>query len=94
MEIPMMQCVVASVSRGLEEQDRINLIQLLGTGFFINEGGIFLTARHVIEDGIASAEKWGGKLFFSPFHAELNRYVSVPIDQYEYAPDNFDVGNR
>lgn len=89
--IPMMQCVVASISRGIEEGNHINVARLHGTGFYINEDGFLLTARHVIEKGNVDVEENGGKLFFSPFHSEVGKHVCLPIEQYEFAPDNFDV---
>lgn len=89
--IPMMQSVVAAICRGFEENDRITIVQLHGTGFYINEQGFLLTARHVIEKGEADVESNGGKLFFYPFDSGVGRQVCLPIESYEFAPGNFDV---
>ncbi|MAB98923.1 MAG: hypothetical protein CMK71_12815 [Pseudomonadaceae bacterium] len=67
MNTPLtMQSVVASICRGIDEADKITITQLHGTGFYINEEGFLLTARHVIEKGNTDIKDNGGKLFFSP----------------------------
>jgi len=40
----------------------IEFSQLLGTAFFINEGGIFLSASHVFSDGLKLCEREGGEI--------------------------------
>ena len=37
--------------------DKADIVSVEGTAFFINSKGVLLTARHVIEDGIATASK-------------------------------------
>ena len=90
-EISSMQNVVASICRATEVGGSVIIKQLHGTGFFINEDGFFLTAKHVIQKGLLDIDENGGFLVFCPYVDKAIGFRVVKIDSYEFAPKNFDI---
>jgi Trypsin-like peptidase domain len=62
-----------------------------GTAFFINGGGVFLTARHVIEDARSAAAQSGGKIWLFVRIADSVAGRSLEILSTEFAPAPFDI---
>lgn len=70
-----------------------NIRELFGTAFLINDKGVFLTARHVLEDAYAKAQENGqivglivkGEAGSSP------KSGVAPIKSFEHAPAPYDV---
>jgi hypothetical protein len=90
-EIPSMQSVVASICRAVELEGKIIIEQLHGTGFFINEDGFFLTAKHVIQKGLIDVGENGGFLVFCPYFNDSIGFVVVKIEDYEFASNAYDI---
>lgn len=89
--IPSMQSVVASICRAVEKNGSIYIEQLHGTGFYINESGLIMTARHVLENGYLDIKENGGILVFCPFIDDIFGFTVLPITSHEFAPENFDI---
>lgn len=90
-DIPFLQSVVASICRVLVVDGKAYVEKLHGTGFFISKKGHLLTARHVIEKGLADIKSNGGFLAFFPKRDDGLGSWCLPIKQYEFAPHPFDV---
>ncbi len=56
----ILQDYIVPVVRAKENNDRIWFVQLLGTAFFINSRGAFITAAHVIRGAAEDVDKNGG----------------------------------
>jgi len=61
-----------------------------GTAFFINPSGIFLTARHVVEECQQHIDKHGGRGALVMRHSATARVAGL-ITQVEYADPPFDI---
>ncbi len=86
------QYYIAPVVRLDEQGDTIIFRRLLGTAFFINSGGAFLTAGHVIRDAIADAEKHGGSVALSACKPGDRRYAYVGhIQDVSFAEEPYDI---
>lgn len=69
------------------------LKDLIGSAFFINSHGIFVTARHVIEGGLHLAQEKNFKfgLCMKDNHGYSPRNILSVIEDYEFAPNSFDI---
>jgi hypothetical protein len=76
-----------------EENNQAKLISLCGTAFFINNLGIFLTARHVIENAKATSLEKNLKIGLNVKgnNPKNNNNVICPLLQYDFAPEGFDI---
>ncbi|CAN5329619.1 hypothetical protein BH10ACI1_BH10ACI1_03310 [soil metagenome] len=63
-----------------------------GTAFFINSSGGFITARHVIEEGLQDVERNGGFLGLcaKPEDGSIGN-IALPIQEFEFAESPFDI---
>jgi hypothetical protein len=86
-----MQSVVASICRVKNKDDGLFVEQLHGTGFYINDSGYLLTAKHVIEKGRLDVQENGGFLAFCPSLGMNKGNAILPLIQIEFAPNGFDV---
>ena len=57
-----LQDYIVPVVRVSDRDERLYFNQLHGTAFFINSRGVFITAKHVIEQADLAAEKHGDKI--------------------------------
>jgi hypothetical protein len=90
-DIQFIQSVVASICRVNVVDGKAYVEQLHGTGFFISKKGHLLTARHVIEKGIADINNKGGFLAFFPKRDDGSGSWCLPLSQWEFARAPFDV---
>lgn len=67
--------------------------QLHGTAFLISNDGTFLTARHVIEEGLVATVAHGGRLGIFPMQAVggISRSLTAAILCHEFAPEPYDI---
>ena len=90
-DIPFIQCVVASLCRVTIRNGKYYVEQLYGTGFFINNSGHLLTARHVIEKANTDIKRDGGFLAFFPKRNDGTGSLCLPIHKFEFAEHPFDI---
>lgn len=87
-----LQTYVVPICRFVETNGRAFIRFLHGTGFFINSSGMFLTARHVIEDGLADVKCNGGFLGLCAKPPEgSSGNVALLIQNYEFAAKPYDI---
>ncbi|KFZ32122.1 hypothetical protein IDSA_05500 [Pseudidiomarina salinarum] len=72
---------------------KANIQELIGSGFFINDGGCFLTAKHVIESAVASATAKDCLvgLVLKGENGKSEKSVICELKDYEFAPDGYDI---
>lgn len=90
---PFLQSVIAPVCRFRQTSQGAIIEQLHGTAFLISNDGAFLTARHVIEQGLAATEKDSQRLGIFPMQpvAGVPTSLTIPILSHEFAPEPCDV---
>ncbi|WP_299472152.1 trypsin-like peptidase domain-containing protein [uncultured Roseibium sp.] len=85
--------VVPICTYDINELGKANIHGLVGTAFFINNEGHFLTAKHVIDEAIAEAEarsiKFG--LVTKGVDGTVPENMMAPIQDFDFAPDPFDI---
>jgi S1-C subfamily serine protease len=86
-----LQSIVAPICTYSQTDDAFYVQQLFGTGFFFNVAGFFLTARHVIEDGMHNADKSGHRLGIFPMVDNPKRSLTAPILEFDFADNPFDI---
>lgn len=93
LDPPFMQSVICPICHYIEAGSDELIQQMHGTGFLIDNDGIFITARHVIESAFAGAQATKGKVAIFPMQRANGKTTSltVPILNYEFAPTPFDV---
>lgn len=72
---------------------KANIEELIGSGFFINDEGCFLTAKHVIESAISNATTKNNLvgLVLKGENGESKKSIICQLQGYEFAPDPYDV---
>jgi S1-C subfamily serine protease len=65
--------------------------QLQGTGFFITKNGVYVTARHVVVQGMAAATKEGEQLGICPYLAGSEEKVVAGLGDFDFAPPPYDI---
>ncbi len=89
-----MQTYVIPVCRFDKLKDGTVVIKaVFGTAFFIDDSGVFITARHVIEDCLEDVQNLGGfgGLCVKDGNGEGSGNLASPIKQTEYANSPYDV---
>jgi hypothetical protein len=88
-----LQSYVVPVCLFEESRDQINIRELQGSAFFINNTGAFLSARHVMEGAEAAAEKKNLKvgLVVKLDEGKSQKSGIAPISFREFAPKPFDI---
>jgi len=87
-----LQTYVVPICRFVETNGQAFIKFLHGTAFFINSSGIFLTAVHVIENGLADVERNGGFLgLCAKPPDESSGNVALLIQNYEFAAKPYDI---
>lgn len=70
----------------------VNIEKLFGTAFFINANGVFLTAKHVIENAAAATNGYDIRYgLITKSDTQFGKSVFVWIQEFEFAPHPFDV---
>lgn len=92
-EPPYIQSVVAPVCSYSESDGSTSVQQIHGTGFFVTNDGVFITARHVIEGALADAEEHSHKIGIFPMQPIGGKATSLtaPILDYQFADEPFDI---
>lgn len=62
-----------------------------GTAFFVNDGGVFITARHVVERGSEAVVRHGGFLGLCVRPADGSGNVAAKIVSFDHANPPYDV---
>jgi len=88
---PCLQSIVAPICTYSQVGNAFYVQQLFGTGFFFNTSGFFLTARHVIEDGMHNASECGHRLGIFLMTDNPKCSLTAPIIEFEFADDPFDI---
>lgn len=67
--------------------------ETLGTGFFINSSGVFITAKHVIDDCYAATGEKGGDIGLSIIDTYNNNQIKLiaPLKDIEFANPPYDI---
>lgn len=75
------------------QNGKADIKNTIGTGFFINRCGYFLTARHVIESAQAQSTKENLQigLAIKDNHGESTNYLIAKLVTFEHAPKPYDV---
>lgn len=70
-----------------------NLRKLIGTAFFVGEGGYYLTARHVLEQALAEAGQTGCEvgLVVKNDDGKSKENGVLKLNRYEFAREPFDI---
>lgn len=76
----------------MNDEGVADLGQLIGTIFFVNEDGIFLTAKHVIESAISLSEERGMSIGVVVKDSNnASNSLIAPLVNYEFYSDNIDI---
>jgi len=92
-EAAYLQSIICPVGRFIVLGEKVEIQKIYGTGFFIGDDGLFLTARHVIETVRADVEVEGGHIGLFPMQPTSSGPVSfnaIVLD-YEIAPHHIDA---
>ncbi len=87
---PALEDYVVPVVEATLETSLARLSKLFGTAFFINNEGLFLTARHVLEKAHASRGR-ESEIGLNIRHPVSGKNAYSPIVAYEFAPAPFDI---
>src|SRR5215211_7101972 len=88
---PFLQSIVAPICTYSKIDSTYYVQRLFGTGFFFSSEGYFLTARHVIEEGIHNLEVNNLSLGIFPMADKPKRSLTSPILEFEFAESPFDI---
>ena len=93
LEAPFLQSVICPIFRYVDSDAGAHVEKLHGTGFFVGNEGVFLTAKHVLEEAFEDARGEGGKVGVFPIQSvnDANVSLSIEIEAHEFAPHPFDV---
>lgn len=88
-----LQSYVVAVCLFEEREGQAHLHSLQGTAFFVGKSGLFLTARHVLENALhrsADSEQKVGLVVKGNNGTSANEEI-VPIADFEFAPRPYDI---
>lgn len=90
---PVLQSYVVPICLYVDESGIAGLRRLVGTAFFCGSKGHFLTARHVIEQATAEAQKegWLIGLCAKADHGQSADSVILPLLAWEFAAQPYDI---
>lgn len=86
-----LETYIVPVCRFSESSGTALISEFFGTAFFINAGGTFLSARHVIEAAQQSVEEFGGFIGLCIRPSEGGGNVACRITSFEAACSPYDI---
>lgn len=86
-----LETYIVPVCRFSESSGTVVICEFFGTAFFINSGGTFLTAQHVIDAAYQSIEESGGFIGLCVRPNGENGSVACPITSTEAANPPYDI---
>jgi hypothetical protein len=86
-----LETYIVPVCRFTESSGSALISEFFGTAFFINAGGTFLTARHVIDAAVQSVEKFGGFIGLCVRPSDGSGSVACRITSIEAACPPYDI---
>jgi len=84
-------CPVCTFSRN--PNGLVDFSSSQGTSFFVGSGGIYLTARHVLEDAfrIAKDNQLEVGCIVKDKNGNSSKSMIAPVTEYEFAPSPYDI---